>query len=210
MVEDASPPAPALDADTENRILAAAHAVFTRRGTHGARMQEIADEAGVNKALLHYYFRSKERLAEAVFGRAAGQLLPRIFQVLGSAAPLEEKVREVVEVETDFMLERPYLPGYVLGEANFNPDLIRRVLEGRGRPPIGALQAQLDAAAQGGRLRPTDAEQFLVNLLSLILFPFVARPMMGMLLGMDDERWRAFVLERRGWLADFLLDALRP
>src|SRR5262252_4503049 len=77
------------DGDTEQRILDAAHAVFVRRGTAGARMQEIAAAAGVNQALLHYYFRSKERLAKAAFERAASQLMPAVIQALGADLDLE-------------------------------------------------------------------------------------------------------------------------
>ena len=77
------------DGDTERRILQAARTVFVRRGTAGARMQEIAAEAGVNQALLHYYFRSKQRLAEAVFREAAARLVPAVLTLLGSEASLE-------------------------------------------------------------------------------------------------------------------------
>src|SRR5262245_44811852 len=85
---------------TEQRILDAAHAVFIRRGTAGARMQEIAEEAGVNKALLHYYFRNKERLAEAVFRRVALQLFPPVIGVLSSTElSIEEKVARVIDLE---------------------------------------------------------------------------------------------------------------
>src|SRR5678816_4835124 len=86
------------DRDSEQRILDAAHVVFLRRGTAGARMQEIAKEADVNSALLHYYFRSKERLAEAVFQRAAMQLMPAVIRILGSDAELEAKVEQVVDL----------------------------------------------------------------------------------------------------------------
>src|SRR4030095_3359762 len=89
----------ARDRDTEQRILDAAHAVFLRRGTAGARMQEIAKEANANSALLHYYFRSKERLAEAVFQRAAMQLMPAVIRILGSDAELEAKVETVAQGE---------------------------------------------------------------------------------------------------------------
>src|ERR1700754_5084567 len=105
-------PRPQSRDDTEQRILDAAHAVFIRSGTAGARTQEIAREAGVNPELLHYYFRSKERLAEAVFKRAAGQLLPAVIRILASDATLDDKVRQVVEVEIDHLLKVPYLPGY--------------------------------------------------------------------------------------------------
>src|SRR5215813_13730500 len=87
------------DGDTEQRILDAAHAVFVRRGTAGARMQEIAAEAGVNQALLHYYFRSKEQLARGAFERAGSQLMPAVIHVLASDATLEEKVEQVVALE---------------------------------------------------------------------------------------------------------------
>src|SRR5581483_12265009 len=102
---------PRRDSDTERAILDAAHAVFVRRGTAGARTQEIAKEAGVNQALLHYYFRTKERLAEAVFTRAACELFPRVLGILASDASLEDKVARVVDVELTQLLQTPYLPG---------------------------------------------------------------------------------------------------
>src|SRR2546427_3642231 len=76
--------APERDRDTERRILDAAHAVFVRRGTAGARMQGIAAGADVKQALLHYYFRSKDRLGQAAVGRAAAQVIPTGIQVLAS------------------------------------------------------------------------------------------------------------------------------
>src|SRR5262245_25400754 len=85
--------------DTEQRILDAAHAVFVRRGTAGARMQEIAAEAGVNGALLHYYFKTKERLSQAVFSRAARRLLPSVVEIMASDRELDEKVALVIQLE---------------------------------------------------------------------------------------------------------------
>src|SRR5262245_46467876 len=100
---------PERDRDTEQRILDAAHGVFVRRGTAGARMQEIAAEAGVNQALLHYYFRSKDRLSQAAFERAASQFMPAVIQVLASDAELDAKVRRIVELELDHLARAPYL-----------------------------------------------------------------------------------------------------
>src|SRR5947207_12714819 len=110
------------DGPTEQRILDAAHAVFIRLGTAGARTQEIAKEAGVNSALLHYYFRTKERLAEAVFKRAAGQLLPAVIGILASDLELENKVTQVVQVELTQLSAAPYLPGYILSELAHHPE----------------------------------------------------------------------------------------
>src|SRR5207237_128187 len=106
------------DADTEQRILDAAHQVFIRRGTAGARMQEIADEAGVNKALLHYYFRSKSRLADAVFQRVAGGIFTRLGDAVRSDAELEDKVRRIIGIYLEQLSKTPYVPGYVISELN--------------------------------------------------------------------------------------------
>ena len=116
------------DRDTEQRILDAAHRVFLRRGSAGARTQEIADEAGVNKALLHYYFRSKDRLAEAVFRRAATALFPAVLTILGSDGALEDKVQRVIHHELDVLLAHPYLPGYILAEVTHHPQRVNQLL----------------------------------------------------------------------------------
>src|SRR5262245_14138918 len=120
---------PAVDRDTEQRILDAAHAVFLRRGTAGARMQEIADEAGVNKALLHYYFRSKNRLAEAVFQRVGLRLLPPVITILGSDAEIEEKVTRVVAIELEQLARSPFVPAYIISEINQHPDRVRQFVK---------------------------------------------------------------------------------
>jgi AcrR family transcriptional regulator len=206
------------DGDTERRILVAARTVFVRRGTAGARMQEIAEEAGVNQALLHYYFRSKDRLAEAVFREAAGRLIPSVVAVLGSAEPLETKVERFVHLYIDTVRQHPYIPGYVLAEMHHHPERVTGLLaDFAGGPPghlaaplLQRLGAQLDAAAAAGAMRPMRAEQFLVNLLALCVFPFVARPLLGALLGLDDAGFARFLDQRRAELPRFILDALRP
>src|SRR5437773_11695521 len=104
------------DRGTEARILEAAHAVFVRRGTAGARMQEIAAEAGVNQALLHYYFRTKDRLSKAAFERAAAQFMPAAIRVLASDAPIEAKVARIIDLELSHLARAPYLPGYIISE----------------------------------------------------------------------------------------------
>jgi AcrR family transcriptional regulator len=206
------------DSVTEQRILDAAHTVFLRSGTAGARMQEIADEAGVNKALLHYYFRSKERLAEAVFQRVAGSLFPPLFLILGSEASIEEKVEQVVHHYLTILLESPYLPGYVLCELNHHPERILRMMESVTRIPsdgfvpvvFAKLNAQLDTRIQEGSMRPITAPQFAINLISLCLFPFAAQPLLKVGFSWGEEGFTAFIEERKKELPAFFLSALRP
>src|SRR5262245_41919830 len=160
------PRSSAHNGDTEGRILDAAHVVFTRHGTAGARMQDIAKEAGVNQALLHYYFRTKERLSEAAFRRAAGQLLPRVIQVLAGPAELDEKVRRIVEIELDVLSRAPYLPGYLISELHHHPERAGQLIAAlTGMTPdavrpklFSRLRRQLADAARERRIRPIAPE----------------------------------------------------
>jgi TetR/AcrR family transcriptional regulator len=206
------------DGLTERRILDAAHEVFVRHGTAGARMQDIAREAGVNQALLHYYFRSKSRLAEAVFRRAAGQLLRAVIEALGSDAPLEEKVARIVALEIDHLGKSPYVPGYLISELTYHPDRVHvlvNALTGLAlddvRPRVlTTIRQQVDAEVAQGRMAPITPDQFIVNLISLCIFPFAARPMLKAMLGLDDRGFERFTARRRDELVDFFLKALRP
>jgi AcrR family transcriptional regulator len=206
------------DRETEERILDAAHRIFVRSGTHGARMQEIADEAGVNKALLHYYFRSKERLAEAVFRRAAAGLMPRVLEVLASEASIEEKVERVVELELDYLSANPYLPAYIVGEINQQPERAEQLVSLMIRLPaaevrdrvLGVLRRQLEEGMRAGELRPVAVEEFMINLVSLCVFPFLARPIMGLLLEVDGAGFAGFIEARKRSLPGFFLRGLRP
>ena len=207
-----------LDADTETRILDAAHEVFMRRGTAGARMTEIAREAGVNHALVHYYFRSKQRLAEAVFRRAIGQFFPTMIGVRASDVPIEEKGRLVAAAQIDMLLRNRYLPGYLLAELNHYPERAEQLLNSiSGMTPanvrarlFGALGKQLEDAARSGAIRAIRPQEFVLNLVSMVVYPFAARPLVMAIMGMDDATFTAVMEERKKEIPAFFLAALRP
>ena len=212
------PRKPPPDRQTEQRILDAARSVFVRHGTAGARMQEIAEEAGVNQALLHYYFRSKDRLAEAVFAEAAGRLAPAIAAILGSDEPLERKVEQFVHLYIDTARRHPYIPGYVLAEMHHHPERLPAIA-GRlapnapkplAQPILTRLGTQLEALAAQGTIRPIAPEHFLANLLALCVIPFAVRPMFTLALGMNEPAFQRFLDQRRADLPGFILNALRP
>ena len=209
-----SRPAPGLarpDLETRDRILDAAHRVFTRRGTAGSRTQEIADEAGVNKALVHYYFGTKAALADAIFERALATLTPLIWGILGDPArTLEQKIPAIVEAQIDFHATRPYFAGYLVAELHAEPDRIARIMAKRGTIPMDVLKKQLREAARAGRIRPMSAEQFIATMMGLLIFPFAMRPALCQLLQLDQKGWQAFVEERRRLLPGFVLAGLRP
>ena len=216
--QTAKPSKAAPDSDTERRILDAARRVFLRRGTAGARMQEIAEEAGVNQALLHYYFRSKDGLAAAVFRETAGRLLPAIGQLMSSDLPLEAKVERFVSLYIDMVRSNPFIPGYVVSELHHHPERMPDLLAqavGTSHAAfaallLGKLRVQLEERAAAGTMRSIAPEQFLVNLLALTMFPFVARPLIQAVLAFDEAAFDRFIEARRVEIPRLVLEGLRP
>lgn len=210
--------AAAPDRETEQRILDAARAVFVRRGTAGARMQEIAAEAGVNQALLHYYFRSKERLSTAVFQQFAARFFPALLQTLGSDAPIDKKIDTLIALYLENLSRNPFLPGYLLSELHHHPERIPQLLAAATRTEPATvlprvfrkLGAQIDERVTAGTMRPIAPEQFAANLISLCIFPFAARPMFSIVFGMDDAGFARFIEQRKRELPQFFRNALRP
>lgn len=206
------------EAATEQRILDAARAVFLRRGTAGARMQEIAREAGVNQALLHYYFRSKERLSGAVLRHVASRIFPALVQTVTGNMSLDEKIDRLVAIYLDTLSQNLFVPGYLLSEAHHDPERIQKLLTGAiGANPqtvspliLKNLDRQITEQVKAGRMRPIKAQQFIVNLISLCVFPFAARPMLSIVFGMDDAAFLRFIEQRKKELPVFFRSALRP
>src|SRR5262249_11467511 len=152
-------------------------------------------EAGVNQALLHYYFRSKEQLAQAAFARAAAQFMPAVIAVLAGSGDLDDKVRRIVALELDHLSRAPLLPGYILREVTHprgRAAQLSAAMIGQApaeiRPRVfGALAAQIEAKVAAGAMRPIAPPTFIVNLMSLCIFPFAACPMLTTMLGMDER-----------------------
>ena len=205
------------DLDTESKILEAARVVFTRRGTAGARVQDIAAEAGVNQALIHYYFGSKAELAERVFFEAAGRLMQAMAVFANPTATLEELVEQFVAAYIDTIRKTPFIPGYILAETTQSPErldaLMRRALGAAPGQLVVMARERIDkliaARVNDGSMRPIAPRQLLVNVMALVAFPFVARPILAAVLAADGADYDDFLDERRRELPSFILNALR-
>src|SRR6478736_1131009 len=161
----------------EQKILEAAKQVFFDKGMHGARMQDIADEAGINKAMLHYYFRSKEKLFEKIFTELSQHFFPRLVKIFESDEPLFRKIESFVAEYIDQMRRTPYLPIFVLNEVNRQPETFIRKMMGNRKPPVKKFIDDVQAEAKKGAIKPVNPLKLLLNIISLCVFPFVARPM---------------------------------
>jgi TetR/AcrR family transcriptional regulator len=198
------------DQTTEEKILTAAKLVFVQKGMAGARMQDIADEAGINKALLHYYFRNKEKLFEVIFMEAASKLFPRINQIFSSDQPLFEKIESFCEQYITVIMENPYLPLFVLNEINRDPEyFLQKVWAGNARPnPVKFLE-QIEREVKKGTIKRISPLHLLLNLISMSIFPFVSKPMLQKNLGLDELQFRAVMEQRKKEIPKFIIDAIK-
>lgn len=199
--------------ETESQILDAARTVFVREGTRDATLKEIAEEADVNQALLHYYFRDKKTLADTVFEEVASEFFPKLEAILNADQSVEEKVRTFVPKYISLVQENPYLPSYIVGELNRTPLELKNRIQSLDLAPfeqLDPLDRQLKRRAEEGTLRSISAEQFVLNLVSLCVFPFIARSLLEAAMGMEPEVFDRLLEERKEAVPEFFLNAIRP
>ncbi len=194
---------------TEKAILEAAKKVFLDKGFDGARMQEIADKAGINKALLHYYFRSKDKLFDAIFEDAFMQFFPNISQIFLSDLPFQEKIRAFVSHYTDMLVNNPHLPIFIMRELQRAPEKIISMLKKSGINPE-ATAASLQREVGEGKIVSIPLPHLIVNMIGLCVFPFIGRPIIqGFIFNNNAEDYNKFLLERKTLVADFIISAIQ-
>ena len=197
------------DATTEDRILAAARKVFLNKGMDGARMQDIADEAGINKALLHYYFRSKDKLFEQIFLEVATAFLPKVFAILESNATLFQKIERFCEEYISQLIKTPYVPIFILNEINRQPQAFLKKVLGTNKPPFQIVLLQIEREVKAGVIKPIPPLQLLLNVVSLCLFPFVARPMVELVAGMNTKQFQLLMEQRKKEVPVLIIESIK-
>ncbi|MDX1586123.1 MAG: TetR/AcrR family transcriptional regulator [Balneolaceae bacterium] len=196
------------EAETEEIIFEAARRVFHLKGYAGARMQEIADEASINKSMLHYYFRSKKKLFQEVFEREMSRFFPLIFKVLNSDEALDEKIDQLIDTYYSFLRENPHLVQFVLYEMDQHPDQFQSFIEKRGIRPPKKFFGQIEGVIEEGRMDAVDPRQLMISIVGLILFPYIAGTMIKSVFSMDEEGYMNFLKERKKFLKSFILNGI--
>jgi TetR/AcrR family transcriptional regulator len=175
-----------LNTETEQKIISSAEKLFFQKGKAGTSMQDIADDAGINRTLLNYYFRSKDLLFEAVFKNAMSNFVPALAAMLHSEMNFEEYVPAMIETIIDAMLENPQIPIFVLQELSSNPDRMPELMKKMGINPSLAI-SKMEEERKGGRIEGMDPRQLIMSILSLCIFPFAARPVVTEMLYNGDN-----------------------
>lgn len=200
------------DNGTEKAILDAAGKVFTLKGFAAARMDDIAKEAGINRALLHYYFRSKDKMFDLIFDQRVHEFFSGLGEIILSDRELEEKIKAIIEHEITILIAHPYLPIFVLQEVNQNPQRMLEHAQKAGAHPsllLKKLSIQVKEEIKNGKIRAIDPSQLLMNIMSMAIYPFIARPILKTVLETDDAGFELVMKRRKKEVTDFILRALK-
>ena len=199
-----------LSIEMEARILQAATTVFIRKGKAGASMQEIAQKADINRTLLNYYFRSKDKLFERVFSGVFLKFIPALLERLNSDKPILKRLEEVIDYYFHILLENPLIPVFILQELATNPvRLVKNIREG-GVDPLFVISILRNEMVKGN-LKKMDPRVIIINLLSLVVFPFAARPVMeGLIFDGDEREYLDFLRKRRIDLKKNFIESVKP
>jgi len=186
------------DLSTEEKIMQAAKKLFTQKGFAATRTRDIAEEAGINLALLNYYFRSKEKLFDIVMIDNFRQFIKGIsIHLLQDASTVEEKIQRIVTAYIDFLNNHPDLPIFIINEIRGNTSRITQQINEEVAPLRAHMFRQIQEAGRQGKIIPIDPFHFIANLIGLTVFPYIGRPILQRVTGVDDQQFRAFMEERK-------------
>lgn len=197
----------------ENRILEAAKQVFIRKGYEATKMSDVATEAGIGRTALHYYYRTKDMLFDAIFDQLMDSLLPDLGVIIDENLPFLEKLPKIIERYVNTLQKNPLFPIFVINELQRDPEHIYcSVLKDLPRvEPIMRLHAQLMNEMERGLIKKMPLYYMATTLISLLVFPMLVRnPVTTIFLEGDTEKFDAFVEERIPFVTDIMIRLLTP
>lgn len=203
-----------MEQSVESKIIEAARQVFYGNGYNGASMRDIARKAGVNYALLHYYFKRKDNLFEIVFTEAFAMLFRQLREALASEANLFDKIKWMVAGYVRAAQQYPLLPGFMMNEVAVNPQLMLPVLKKykAGNQVIHLFDrfyAEIEEAYGCGLIKKVNPKDLCTDILSLSLFPFIAKGCLAELIYEGEESFNRMIEQRIEHVAGVIIDSIR-
>lgn len=196
------------DLSTEEKIVQAAEKVFLRDGYDGSRMQEIANEAGINKALLHYYFRSKDKLFEKIFREKFATFFPKLGGVLAMQLSFTDKLCLFVERYMEVLIANPYVPYFIV--TNIHKKNNVEILQNFPKDFTKGFEIAYQADLAAGKVKTVNVRQFQISVMSMCIFPFLGKPIIKEIFLMDDEVYTQFLQERTTEVQHYIRMILAP
>ena len=196
--------------DTREKIIESATELFLEKGFDRTSVREIASKAKINVALMNYYFRSKEMLFETIINLLIGKVSGALKNVLDSDLELEEKIRQYICKYIDMLLSNPLLISFILSVLNRNPEKLIKLQVTGNLYNTEIFKNQLKTEYEKGIIRKTDPEQFYINMLSLIAFPFAIKNIINDRNNFNNKEFNNFILERKEIIYETLINYLKP
>ena len=184
-------------AQTEKLIKDTAKGIFFQKGHLSATTQEIADAAGVNRALIHYYFRSREHLLEVVFQEAVAESRRQAAEIFRSSDPFKKKISKYLDVFIDRNVDYPYIQNFIIREITKNPEKEKEYFQQKRENLTKTILPQLTEEIEKGNIAPIKLEHFMTNMMSMCSYPLVAKPLLQKMFGFDEKAYRNFLKERK-------------
>lgn len=195
--------------DAETKIKEAARRVFLAHGYEGAKMRQIAEVAGVNLAMINYYFRTKEQLFQSIYGETFAQFVGQMGILINEPTPLEVKIWIIVDRYTDFIVANPLIPSFILFEQQANDGAFFKKINARGLIENSVFKKQLVEEAELGNIRAIEPLQLIITMLGNIVFPVVARPVVSYVGSLDDDGFEKFMQERKQIVPEMIMAYLK-
>jgi AcrR family transcriptional regulator len=196
---------------TEQKIKIAAKEVFLTKGYAATKTRDIASVAGINLALLNYYFRSKERLFEEVMLESMGDFMQTMMQVFNQEnTSLEEKIADIVNAYHELLNSRPDLPVFILSELRNGNHSV--VLKATGLKKIyeqSYFIRQYKEAVKTGEYKDRPILWLIMNMMSLTIFPFMSMPLLKIIGNTDDKSIQKMLEERKGFITKWVIQTLK-
>ncbi len=187
-----------LSTDTEQLIKDTAKRVFFKEGKLHATTQDIADAAGINRASIHYYYRSRKLLFDKVFSEALEEMHSKMKTVLQQDLPFRQLIEKFIEFFLIRSMEHPYLELFLIAELNDDAEIKHEMLNPEEKAERRAMLDQaINHEVAAGTMKPIKPEHFIVNLMSLCTFPIMAKPVIKTSIGLTEESYAAFIEERK-------------
>jgi len=199
--------------DIETKIIEAAKGVFVRKGYVQTTMSDVANEVGMGRTALHYYFRTKEMLFSAIFGQLLGALLPNIQRVMDSEGTMLDKMPRIIEEYASIIQKNKRLPVFIISEINRDPNHMYQIFLKKTEliQPIIQLRAQLAREMEEGIIRKMPLIDILTSVLSMMVFPLLVQdPLTKVFLGGEETQFDKYITERTPRIINMVLLLLTP
>jgi AcrR family transcriptional regulator len=201
---------PAIESSAEERIKEAARKLFTQKGFAATRTRDIAEEAGINLALLNYYFRSKQKLFDLVMMENFQEFIKGItINFTDETMTFDQRIERIVVAYVDMLIRLPDLPMFILNEIKGNPSKIAAKLQGELAPMRQNFFKQLIASNKEGKTN-LEPFHFVANLVGLTVFPFIARPILQRVTGVTEEQFEQYMQDRKELVPIWIKAMLTP